>query len=433
MSLPSPAWLTLSEAAALVAERCNCSEDEAKDAVRRAGQDSQLEAKGDIPLSAHSDPAVRERHPVRKRERLETAEWNRDIDWHRSIVGRYFSVSIRRESLDASLEGDTDRNLPDPASLNSAVMVGKIFINYRHDDDPGNTGRLFDRLLETFQPQQLFMDVDSIAPGLDFVKVLEEQVAECDVMISVIGKAWLDARDETGVRRLDNPNDFVRIEIESALNQGKRVIPVLVGEARLPRSNELPKTMEALTRLQAVHLTYERFRAYTQRLLDALQRILKTAEASRKTQAEAEAEAARHARERNALVGVWTVHKWDYTYERHPTSFRVTGEFEVYRPRDVGWTPAVGWAGLMTLSYWTEDDDLYCKGKYAVTLRKAENGTFEGDSKTITIVPGKHVDDAGSFTDVVLSSNNQRLCGKFENRGHTKGRTDFEFFRAAHP
>src|SRR5229473_1798698 len=98
-------------------------------------------------------------------------------------------------------------------------MAGWIFINYRRGDDPGNTGRLCDRLLEAFQPEQLFMDVDSVPPGVDFVRMLEEKVAQCDVLLAVIGKDWIDARDATGARRLDNPDDFVRIEIESALKQ----------------------------------------------------------------------------------------------------------------------------------------------------------------------------------------------------------------------
>jgi hypothetical protein len=145
-------------------------------------------------------------------------------------------------------------------------MAGKIFINYRRGDDPGNTGRLFDRLQEVFSRDRLFMDVESIEPGLDFVQALQEQVAQCDVLFSVIGKGWLDARDETGARRFDNPADFVRIEIEAALAQGKRVIPVLVGEARMPRADELPDAMKPLARRNAVRLTHERFRADTQGL-----------------------------------------------------------------------------------------------------------------------------------------------------------------------
>ncbi len=153
-------------------------------------------------------------------------------------------------------------------------MAGKIFINYRRGDDPGNTGRLFDRLQDAFTPDQLFIDVDSIEPGLDFVRVLNERVAECDVVLAVIGKGWVDARDPAGNRRLDDPDDFVRIEIASALNQGKRVIPVLVGEAQMPRPEDLPDAIKPLARRNAVRLTHERFRADMQGLVKALQRGL---------------------------------------------------------------------------------------------------------------------------------------------------------------
>lgn len=153
-------------------------------------------------------------------------------------------------------------------------MTGRIFINYRRGDDPGHTGRLFDRLQDTFDPQQLFLDVDNIAPGLDFVRVLNERVAECDIVLAVIGKGWIDARDGNGNRRLDDPDDFVRIEITSALNQGKRVIPVLVGEAQMPRPEDLPEALQPLARRNAVRLTHERFRADTQGLIKAIQQGL---------------------------------------------------------------------------------------------------------------------------------------------------------------
>ena len=113
------------------------------------------------------------------------------------------------------------------------------------------------------------MDVDNIAPGLDFVRVLHERVAECDVVLAVIGKGWIDARDARD-RRLDDPDDFVRIEITSALSQGKRVIPVLVGDAQMPRPEELPEALRPLARRNAVRLTHERFRADTQGLVKAI-------------------------------------------------------------------------------------------------------------------------------------------------------------------
>jgi hypothetical protein len=137
-------------------------------------------------------------------------------------------------------------------------MTGKIFINYRRGDEPGFTQALFGRLEQAFPSDHLFMDVDNIPPGEDFVHMLDTQVAQCDTLLAVIGKGWLSAVDEDGKRRLDDPNDFVRIEIESALKQGKRVIPILVNDARMPRPDDLPEPLRPLTRRNAVRLTHER-------------------------------------------------------------------------------------------------------------------------------------------------------------------------------
>jgi len=165
-------------------------------------------------------------------------------------------------------------------------MAGKIFINYRRGDDPGNTGRLFDRLEEAFPRDQLFLDVDSIPPGHDFMRVLEETVAQCDVLLAVIGKGWLQARDEQGIRCLDKADDFVRIEIASALKRGKLVIPVLVQDTQMPKPDELPKAIRPLSRRNAVRLTHERFKADTQRLVNVIQQALEKASAIRGAQEE---------------------------------------------------------------------------------------------------------------------------------------------------
>jgi hypothetical protein len=176
-------------------------------------------------------------------------------------------------------------------------LPGKIFINYRRGDDPGHTGRLFDHLQDSFAAEQLFLDVDNIAPGLDFVRVLNERVAECDILLAVIGKSWIESRDAAGSRRLDDPDDFVRIEIASALDQGKRVIPVLVGDAIMPRPEELPEAIRPLARRNAFRLTHERFRSDTQRLIKALELGLDEIE----TQQQAvQAEAKRQRREKEA-------------------------------------------------------------------------------------------------------------------------------------
>ena len=88
-------------------------------------------------------------------------------------------------------------------------MAGKIFINYRRDDSGATAGRLHDRLAQTFGRENLFMDVDHIPAGVDFVDYLPSQVAACDVFLAVIGPNWLDAKDDDGRRRFDNPNDYV--------------------------------------------------------------------------------------------------------------------------------------------------------------------------------------------------------------------------------
>jgi hypothetical protein len=152
-------------------------------------------------------------------------------------------------------------------------MRGKIFINYRRGDEPGFTQALLSRLEEAFPAEGLFIDVDNIPPGEDFVRLLDTQVAQCDVLLAVIGNSWLDATDEHGGRRLDDPRDFVRIEIESALKQGKRVIPVLMHKARMPRREELPETLWPLAARNAVRLTHERFKADVEGLVKALQEV----------------------------------------------------------------------------------------------------------------------------------------------------------------
>jgi hypothetical protein len=112
-------------------------------------------------------------------------------------------------------------------------MTGKIFLSYRREDEPGFALALFGRLEQSFPSERLFMDVEGgIAAGQDFVRVLEDEVSSCDVMLALIGSKWLTATDEMGRRRLDNPQDFVRIEIESAIRFGKRVIPVLFAQDR---------------------------------------------------------------------------------------------------------------------------------------------------------------------------------------------------------
>jgi hypothetical protein len=114
-----------------------------------------------------------------------------------------------------------------------------IFISYRRDDAEGQAGRLFDDLTQHFGDDAVFMDVAAIEPGRDFRRVIDEQVASCGVLLAIIGKSWLTAKDESGARRLDDQMDLVRLETASALKRDIPVVPVLVHGARMPRAEDL--------------------------------------------------------------------------------------------------------------------------------------------------------------------------------------------------
>jgi hypothetical protein len=125
-------------------------------------------------------------------------------------------------------------------------MSAKVFISYRRDDSAGHAGRVHDRLARELGPDLLFMDVDGIPLGRNFVKVLQEEVAKCSVLLAVIGREWLDACDENGRRRLDSPNDFVRVEIAAALQRDIPVIPILLEGTKVPRADQLPDDLQEL-------------------------------------------------------------------------------------------------------------------------------------------------------------------------------------------
>lgn len=148
-----------------------------------------------------------------------------------------------------------------------------IFINYRREDSAGHAGRLFDALSDHFQGR-LFMDVDTLEPGVDFVEAIEKAVGSCEVLIVVIGREWLTIEDKAGRRRLDNPGDFVRLEVESALNRRIRVIPVLVQDAPMPRAEELPESIARLARRNAIELSDARWAYDVDRLVRTIQDVL---------------------------------------------------------------------------------------------------------------------------------------------------------------
>jgi hypothetical protein len=165
-------------------------------------------------------------------------------------------------------------------------------------------------MVENFDRERVFKDVDSIEPGEDFVERITAAVASCDVLLALIGPQWLTITDENGQRRLDNPRDYVRLEIETALKRKIRVIPILVSPAMMPREDQLPETLASLTRRNAVEINSATFD--TKRLITAVQNTLAEEqtrrEAEEQTRREAEVRARRQTgRPPRALVWFWAL------------------------------------------------------------------------------------------------------------------------------
>jgi TIR domain len=149
-------------------------------------------------------------------------------------------------------------------------MRGGVFICYRREDTAGFAGRIYDRLKSSLGRESVFIDVDNIPAGRDFVEVLSERVGRCDALVALIGRNWLASADKDNRRRLDDPNDFVRIEIEAALERNVPVIPVLVDGAAMPQANDLPDALKKLARRQGIEISHNRFDSDAERLTEAL-------------------------------------------------------------------------------------------------------------------------------------------------------------------
>jgi beta-lactam-binding protein with PASTA domain len=145
-----------------------------------------------------------------------------------------------------------------------------IFVSYRREDAEGEAGRLFDDLVGRFGENSVFLDVAAIEIGRDFRKAIDDSVSTCGVLLAIIGKGWIDAKNEAGERRLDDPTDFVRLETASALKRDIPVIPVLVHGAKMPRAEQLPEDLKELAYRNGVELTHARWRSDLDLLVNAL-------------------------------------------------------------------------------------------------------------------------------------------------------------------
>lgn len=165
-------------------------------------------------------------------------------------------------------------------SASPAKRPQNVFINYRREDTAGHAGRLFDRLSSRL-PGRVFMDVDTIEPGVDFAEVIGQAVGKCEVLLVMIGREWLRVKDAAGSRRLNDPEDFVRLEVAAALQRNIRVIPVLVEGAAMPRPDDLPPDLARLARRNAIELSDARWAFDVDRLIQTIEGVLQeTAPAS---------------------------------------------------------------------------------------------------------------------------------------------------------
>jgi hypothetical protein len=164
----------------------------------------------------------------------------------------------------------------EPAGIatTASTPVGRIFICYRREDTAYPAGWLYGKLVEHFGRAQVFKDIDSILLGDDFVEKIAVAVGSCAVMLALIGNRWLTVTDDSGRPRLHDPGDFVRMEIEAALQRNVHVVPILFGGARMPGAAELPSSLAKLTYKQALELSDRRFDDDTGRLLRALDSML---------------------------------------------------------------------------------------------------------------------------------------------------------------
>lgn len=167
------------------------------------------------------------------------------------------------------LEKGKDADASDPG----ADSGQHIFISYRRSDCQAQANGLYDGLVHRLSNASLFMDIDSIPPGVDFEQHIRHEIERSDVVLVMIGDNWLDSRPETSRRRIDEDDDFVRLEIESALaTPSVRIIPVLVEEAQMPPPVELPESIHQLARLQAFELSDRRWSSDVERLARTIER-----------------------------------------------------------------------------------------------------------------------------------------------------------------
>jgi hypothetical protein len=182
------------------------------------------------------------------------------VHWFRARASRTLAAQKRIEWNEQFEAGQEEL---ERAKTEALLKRARIFISYRREGDAALAGRIADRLGNEFGPDHIFMDVDAMRLGFDFVEIINEEVAKCDVLLAVIGPRWLELLDTNQT----SPVDFVRLEIAAALKRKIPVIPILVDGTKIPPADRLPEELQDLERRHALDLRNQSFRADMDRLV----------------------------------------------------------------------------------------------------------------------------------------------------------------------
>jgi TIR domain len=180
----------------------------------------------------------------------------------------------------------------------ASERVPGIFLSYRREDAGGQAGRLYDTLVSRFGSEFVFRDIDTLVPGADFLEHIERSIASADVVLAVIGRDWASARDANGQRRLLQPDDYVRLELEAALSREIPTIPVLVRNATMPAREDLPEGLAPLVRRHAFELPDHHWPFAVEALIQALETMVPAS-------ADPTNRAAAHADEHRSFEALW--------------------------------------------------------------------------------------------------------------------------------
>ncbi len=169
---------------------------------------------------------------------------------------------------------EENHHIPPPVEYDEANENARVFISYRREDRPGFARAIEGQLAQELGKKNVFIDVDDIVPGTDYQDHIHMSIYSCDVLVVIIGENWNSSTSD-GVHRLDNPKDWVRQEIATALNRNIKIIPVLLNGVDMPDESELPEELERLARYEAIEITNSQFKLQSKQLINTIRDALK--------------------------------------------------------------------------------------------------------------------------------------------------------------